>query len=254
MTINKVTVGIVDDSIRSRNILSIYLELHSKPLFELVLELESLNEIDELRELEIPPQFIFLDTDIPYVKGSDGISLLLKRFPESRIIMFTDNEDEHLMFNCLRAGAMGYLCKDTKVSELSRSILNIKNSKGLIGLGTIDPTKGSFEGLYNHSSILNIINGKGCLTSRLNLKLFNYVLLRTNLLDCLNVREKDIFRALIIGGGFEIIAYNLEISVSAIYGYLRDIYNKLMINSRYDCISMLRSPNCSFYLQKIILN
>jgi TonB-linked SusC/RagA family outer membrane protein len=31
----------------------------------------------------------------------------------------------------------------------------IKNSKGLIGLGTIDPTKGSFEGLYNHSSILN---------------------------------------------------------------------------------------------------
>jgi DNA-binding NarL/FixJ family response regulator len=223
MTINKVTVGIVDDSIRSRNILSIYLELHSKPLFELVLELESLNEIDELRELEIPPQFIFLDTDIPYVKGSDGISLLLKRFPESRIIMFTDNEDEHLMFNCLRAGAMGYLCKDTKVSELSRSILNI-------------------------------INGKGCLTSRLNLKLFNYVLLRTNLLDCLNVREKDIFRALIIGGGFEIIAYNLEISVSGIYGYLRDIYNKLMINSRYDCISMLRSPNCSFYLQKIILN
>jgi DNA-binding NarL/FixJ family response regulator len=72
-----------------------------------------------------PPDVVLMDVNMPGVTGIEGVKLLQQYFPKTFIIMQTVFEDDENLFNCLVAGADGYLLKIASNDRLIDAIFDI---------------------------------------------------------------------------------------------------------------------------------
>ncbi len=71
------------------------------------------------------PDVVLLDIRLPDISGLDVCRRLHERFPDVHPVMLTVYEDEHYVFEALRAGARGYLLKRVTDDELARVLRSI---------------------------------------------------------------------------------------------------------------------------------
>jgi DNA-binding NarL/FixJ family response regulator len=97
----------------------------------------ALAEIPALR-----PDVVLLDISMPGLSGLDAIGALRKASPRTKIVMLTHHEGEAFVEQALKAGAEGYLSKDSDPRELALAIQAVdrgdpyvspKVSSGLVG-------------------------------------------------------------------------------------------------------------------------
>ena len=67
---------------------------------------------------ETNPDIILLDLVMPNVDGIQATRQIKKDNPEARILILTSFGEDHQVFAAVKAGAMGYLMKDTSSDEL----------------------------------------------------------------------------------------------------------------------------------------
>jgi len=70
------------------------------------------------------PDVIIMDLVMPEVDGLEAIARIRSRHPRSRILVLTSFGSDHKLFPALKAGAVGYLLKDTSPEDLIRAIRN----------------------------------------------------------------------------------------------------------------------------------
>ncbi|QNK64687.1 response regulator transcription factor [Pedobacter sp. PAMC26386] len=204
-----IKVGIIDDSEVVRRLLTIFLLNRIDPAFQVVLELETLNQIGQLNSLATTPDIILLDIDMPGVKGYDGIPLLQKCFPECAIIMFTDHDDDDLIMKCIRAGARGYLKKDSIGYEMIKGIISV-------------------------------VNGGSYISPRLTRKLFSHLQIKNNVFAELTKREQEIAEGILDGLSYKLIAHKLALPIDTVRDHIKRVYRKLNINSRGELAALIR--------------
>jgi DNA-binding NarL/FixJ family response regulator len=78
---------------------------------------EAIRKIGVLR-----PDVVLLDITMPGLSGLDAIEPLREAHPRVRVVMLTHHEGESFVDQALRAGADGYLSKDSDPSELALGI------------------------------------------------------------------------------------------------------------------------------------
>ena len=91
------------------------------PDVELVAAVATAEEALELA-LQVRPDVLLVDIDLP---GMDGVSLvreLAPRLPETRIVMLTASRADHHLVDAMRNGARGYLTKDLAPEALLRAV------------------------------------------------------------------------------------------------------------------------------------
>jgi DNA-binding NarL/FixJ family response regulator len=71
---------------------------------------------------ENPPDVALVDIKLPGMNGVECVAKLKARLPALRVLILTTYQETDLIFNCLRAGANGYLLKDMPAAELIQSI------------------------------------------------------------------------------------------------------------------------------------
>jgi two-component system, NarL family, response regulator LiaR len=71
---------------------------------------------------QLKPDVILMDLLMPVMGGIDAISRLRKELPDIEIIALTSVLEDSSVVGAVRAGAIGYLLKDTESHELIRSI------------------------------------------------------------------------------------------------------------------------------------
>jgi len=71
------------------------------------------------------PDVVILDIAMPGLSGMDAIPMVRKACPSARILMLTHHEGEHFVDQALRAGANGYLSKDSDPMELPLAIRSV---------------------------------------------------------------------------------------------------------------------------------
>ncbi len=76
--------------------------------------------IDQARALT--PDVILMDLLMPEVSGIQAIAEIRKRMPEVEVIALTSVLEDRAVYDAMRAGAIGYLLKDTEPEELSAAI------------------------------------------------------------------------------------------------------------------------------------
>lgn len=84
---------------------------------------------------KLHPDVILMDLVMPKMDGITAIQQIMARQPEIRILVLTSFVAEDKVFPAIKAGAMGYLLKDSEPQELITAIRKVQR-----GEPTLDPS------------------------------------------------------------------------------------------------------------------
>jgi DNA-binding NarL/FixJ family response regulator len=71
------------------------------------------------------PDVVVVDIKLPGMSGFECVAKLKAVMPDLRVLILTTYQESDLIFNCLRAGANGYLLKDMPANELIQAIQQV---------------------------------------------------------------------------------------------------------------------------------
>ena len=71
---------------------------------------------------EALPDVILMDIRMPVMDGIQATETIRVRLPECKVLMLTTFDDDEYIIQSLRAGAYGYLLKDTPAENLAQAI------------------------------------------------------------------------------------------------------------------------------------
>ncbi len=149
------------------------------------------------------PQVLLLDVGLPGMNGIDGIARLRQLAPQTAIVILTVFEEDDKIFRAICAGAAGYLLKTSNTEDIAAAIRSAAT-----GGSPINPTIAR--------RVLDMF-------SKANLPQKDYGL---------TAREKDILKLLVQGHRTKEAAAQLQLSYHTADGYIREIYEKLQVNTR----------------------
>jgi DNA-binding NarL/FixJ family response regulator len=86
--------------------------------------------LDLVRELE--PDVVLMDLRMPELDGVEATRAIRNAHPAVQVIVLTTYSDDESVFAALRAGARGYLTKDTEADELARAIRRVHEGKAML--------------------------------------------------------------------------------------------------------------------------
>ena len=114
-----IRILIVDDHSVVRQGLKMFLALDP----ELEVVGEAANGVEALRlARELEPDVVLMDLLMPVMDGVAATAAIRHELPDTEVIALTSVLEDQAIFKAMRAGATGYLLKDTESDELCRSI------------------------------------------------------------------------------------------------------------------------------------
>lgn len=78
---------------------------------------------------ELQPDVILLDMVMPRKTGLEAIGEITAENPEARILILTSFAEDDKVFPAIKAGALGYLLKDSSPQELLRAIREVNRGE-----------------------------------------------------------------------------------------------------------------------------
>lgn len=102
---------------------------------------------------ELHPDVVLMDISMPLMNGLEATLRIKERYPEIRVVVLTMHANEEYIFQSLRAGAEGYLVKQTAPAELVSAIHSAYRGDSFLSPAIskrvieeyIKQAKGSFE-------------------------------------------------------------------------------------------------------------
>src|SRR6187401_2276373 len=76
---------------------------------------------------EIRPDIVIMDINLPGINGIECIRQVKDKSPGTQFMMFTVYENDEKVFEALKAGASGYLLKNTGLVQLIESLKELHN-------------------------------------------------------------------------------------------------------------------------------
>lgn len=172
--------------------------INSTANFRVVGDFESCElTIPKLGELQ--PDVIFMDINLPGINGIEGIKIIKKQFPEIAIIVITVNEESNYVFDALCAGAVGYITKVSGKQKIIEALEQLEKGGAPMSIKIARMVVESFQRKMNSE---------------------------------LTQRENDVLDLLSKGKSYAFIADELYLSINTIKTHVRNIYEKLQINSK----------------------
>ena len=114
-----IRILIVDDHSVVRQGLQIFLKL--EPEFEIIGEAANGQEA-LIKVTDLQPDVVLMDLLMPVMSGVQAIESIKQKYPDVEVIALTSVLEDTLIVEAIRAGATGYLLKDTEADELINAI------------------------------------------------------------------------------------------------------------------------------------
>jgi len=91
---------------------------------------DGIEAIEKVRVLL--PDVILMDVSMPRMGGVEATRKIKREFPHIGIVALTMYEEQQFIFDLVRAGATGYLLKDSESSQIVAAIRAISRGESLI--------------------------------------------------------------------------------------------------------------------------
>ena len=131
MTINKtksdaIRILITDDHAVVREGLRTFIS--TEPGMEVVGEAKDGVEAVQMA-CELKPDVILMDMAMPRMGGLEAIQQIKEQCPDAQILVLTSFSDDETVFPAIKAGALGYLLKNTSPDRLLSAIRDVHQDK-----------------------------------------------------------------------------------------------------------------------------
>lgn len=203
----KLRIILADDHAMIRE--GLRLLLQTQPDLEVVGEASNGQEVMSLAE-QLQPDLILLDVSMPQMNGLKTTEVLKKSNPNLKILPLTRHTDVAYIQQMLKAGASGYMLKQSDSSELLHAIRAV-------------------------------VDGRTYLDPLVAEKLLSNVYGRTPRKDQfpqqkLSTRETEVIRLIAQGYSNKEVVASLDISVKTVETYKANVMKKLDLKSRIDIV------------------
>ncbi|RME61881.1 MAG: DNA-binding response regulator [Caldilineae bacterium] len=183
--------------------------LDREPAFEVVGEAENGRDAVTLTE-QLQPDIVLMDHTMPLLNGLEALRQIKKRRPETKVIVLTMHTNEEYIFQFLQAGAEGYLVKQTAPTDLVEAIRAVHAGQSFLSPAV---SRAVIDEYVRQTAPA-----------------------KTDSLDALTDREREVLQLLAEGYAPGEIAAELHISVKTVGVHRMNIMQKLEINNMADLI------------------
>lgn len=201
-----ISIAIVEDLDVVRNGLKDFISLNTDFLVIATFKTgeEALVELPQ-----ITPDIVIMDINLPGMNGIECIRQVKSKSPKTQFMMFTVYENDEKVFEALKAGASGYLLKNTGLLQIAESLKELHE-------------------------------GGSPMSANIARKLVN-LFLDTNkqaaTMDVLSNRENEILQLLSKGLLYKEIAERLQITTGTVRQHIHKMYEKLHVQNRTEAIN-----------------
>jgi DNA-binding NarL/FixJ family response regulator len=150
------------------------------------------------------PDVVVVDIKLPGMSGIECVAKLKAAIPGLRVLILTTYQESDLIFNCLRAGANGYLLKEMPAEELIQAIQQVHSGGAPMSMQIARKVVAYFHEIKEPQTD----------TAKLT------------------QREQEILTLLARGYFYKEIADKLGISLNTMKSHQHAIYEKLHVQSR----------------------
>jgi two-component system response regulator NreC len=124
--VKQIRILLADDHNVMRRGLRLLLE--SQPEFTVVAEAaDGLKAVEQARLSK--PDVVVLDIAMPHLSGTDAAQRITEELPSAAIVILSMHSDEGYVLRALKAGAKGYLLKDSAEGDLIEAIKAVSDGK-----------------------------------------------------------------------------------------------------------------------------
>jgi HlyD family secretion protein len=78
------------------------------------------------------PDLVLMDLEMPGMNGITATQKICQQFPKTKVLVLSSHEDREYVTQALRAGASGYLLKNTLAEDLEQAILSVYQGRSQI--------------------------------------------------------------------------------------------------------------------------
>jgi DNA-binding NarL/FixJ family response regulator len=108
-----------------------------KTLLELEDDLRVIGEAEDGSQavklaLELHPEIVLMDVQMPLMNGVEATAALCQAWPGAKVIILTTFDRDDYVFQGVRAGALGYLLKDSPAEKLYETIRRVNSGEVFI--------------------------------------------------------------------------------------------------------------------------
>jgi DNA-binding NarL/FixJ family response regulator len=170
---------------------------------------EATNGAEAVRMAQVlNPNVVLMDLQMPVLDGVAATRRLQTEKPGCRVIALTTFDDDEYVFDCLRAGAVGYLLKDAPSAELFAAIRAAARGESFLQPSVTTRVIAEFARLSDQPA-----------TS-------------ATLVEPLSDREREILRLISNGSSNREIADKLFITEGTVKNHVTNILSKLNVRDR----------------------
>ncbi|MCF0049146.1 response regulator transcription factor [Dyadobacter chenwenxiniae] len=155
------------------------------------------------------PDLVLMDIDMPGMNGIEATRLVRRHFGALPVLIQTNFEEDERIFDSLRAGANGYLLKKTSPERFLESLREALEGGA--------PMTGSIA-----AKVLRFFSAESPARKDYHL----------------TEREKHVLGFLVKGYSYKLIASECGITYNTVNNHIRNIYDKLYVNSATEAVSL----------------
>jgi DNA-binding NarL/FixJ family response regulator len=155
------------------------------------------------------PDVVLMDISMPRMDGISATRKIKDLLPQSAVVILTGHEEDEHVFEGIKAGAQGYLLKDSELEDLSRAIRTVHAGATIIAPDLAQKMLNTFVSGTSGGAIAP---------------------------PPLTERELEVIRALAQGMSDRQIAATLGISEKTVRNHTSNIYRKLHIFDRTQAV------------------
>lgn len=207
---DKITVMIVDKQAFFR--VGVCQALSQQPDFE-IMDSDPQDDLVELMETHCP-DVLLLDIDFPSLGGLKLGRKIVRRYPNTRLIMLSPHLDNGELFEVIKSGAVAYLDKNTTAEELASTIRQACRGEYPINDSLLAKPRVAEHVLRQFQDIVAMGNTMATIAAPLT------------------HRETQILTYIAEGNSNKQIAHILDISEQTIKNHVSSILRKLNANDR----------------------